>query len=77
MFQWRWASENIHIRDVKIFFEVKNPQNREEDVQAAQKPLALTGKKPAGLFYIGVDPGKEPLSWHLRPSEIDELVRRE
>jgi hypothetical protein len=75
MFQWRWASENIHIRDVKIFFEVKNPQNREEDVQAAQKPLALTGKKPAGLFYIGVDPGKEPLSWHLRPSEISELEK--
>jgi hypothetical protein len=75
MFQWRWASKNISIRDVKIFFEVKNPQNREEGVQAAQKPQALTGKTPAGLFYIGVDPGKEPLSWHLRPSEISELKK--
>jgi hypothetical protein len=75
MFERRWALEHINIRDVKIFFEVQDPANREEHVQAAQKTQALAGKKPAGPFYIGIDPGKEPLSWHLRPSEIDELKK--
>jgi hypothetical protein len=55
---------------------VEDPANREEHVQAGQKTQALVGKKPAGRFYIGVDPGKEPLSWHLRPSEIDELKKQ-
>jgi hypothetical protein len=73
MSQRRWALENVNIRDVKIFFEVKDPENREEHVGARQKKQALAGKKPAGPFYIGVDPGKEPLSWHLRPVEIIEL----
>jgi predicted acylesterase/phospholipase RssA len=73
MSQRRWALENVNIRDVKIFFEVKDPENREEHVGARQKKQALAGKKPAGPFYIGVDPGKEPLSWHLRPVEINEL----
>jgi len=76
MFQARWALQHVNIRDVKIFFEVKDPANREEHVQAGQKTQALAGKKPAGRFYIGVDPGKEPLSWHLRPSEIDELKKQ-
>jgi hypothetical protein len=76
MFQARWAPQHVNIRDVKIFFEVEDPANREEHVQAGQKTQALTGKKPAGRFYIGVDPGKEPLSWHLRPSEIDELKKQ-
>ena len=75
MFQARWALQHVNIRDVKIFFEVEDPANREEHVQAGQKTQALAGKKPAGRFYIGIDPGKEPLSWHLRPSEIDELKK--
>jgi hypothetical protein len=76
MFQARWALQHVNIRDVKIFFEVEDPVNREEHVQAGQKTQALAGKKPAGRFYIGVDPGKEPLSWHLRQSEIDELKKQ-
>jgi hypothetical protein len=76
MFQARWALQQVNIRDVKIFFEVEDPANREEHVQSGQKTQALAGKKPAGRFYIGVDPGKEPLSWHLRPSEIDELKKQ-
>src|SRR6266516_2672443 len=76
MFQARWAWQGVNIRDVKIFFEVEDPANREEHVQANQKTQALVGKKPAGRFYIGVDPGKEPLSWHLRPSEIEELKKQ-
>jgi len=75
MFERRWALEHVNIRDVKIFFEVENPANREEHVQAGRRTQALAGKKRAGPFYIGVDPGKEPLSWHLRPSEIDELKK--
>ena len=75
MFQRRWALENINVRDVNIFFEVKNPDNREENVSRGQKAQALAGKKPAGRFYIGIDPGKEPLSWHLRRSEINELAK--
>ena len=73
MFQRRWALEQVNIRDVKIFFEVEDPANREEHVQTGQKTQALVGKKAAGPFYIGIDPGKEPLSWHLRPIEIQEL----
>ena len=73
MFQARWALQHVNIRDVKIFFEVKDSANREEHVHADQKTRALVGKKPAGRFYIGIDPGKEPLSWHLRRSEIAEL----
>jgi len=76
MFQARWAWQGVNIRDVKIFFEVEDPANREEHVQANQKTQALVGKKPAGRFYIGLDPGKEPLSWHLRPSEIEELKKQ-
>src|SRR5438874_11892307 len=73
MFQARWALQHVNIRDVKIFFEVEDPANREEHVQAGRQTKALAGKKPASRFYIGIDPGKEPLSWHWRPSEIDEL----
>jgi hypothetical protein len=76
MSQARWAQQHVNIQDVKIFFEVEDPANREEHVQAGQKTQALAGKKAAGRFYIGVDPGKEPLSWHLRPSEIDELKKQ-
>jgi hypothetical protein len=65
--------EDVNVQDVKIFFEVKNPENREEDVPANQKAQALAGKKPAGRFYVGLDPGKQPLSWHLRPVEVTEL----
>jgi len=75
MFQWRWKLEHINIQDVKIFFDVKRPENREEDVPISQKTHALAGKQPAGRFYIGVDPGKEPLSWHLRPVEVNELAK--
>jgi hypothetical protein len=75
MFQRRWALENINVRDVNIFFEVKSPENREEHVSDSQKAQALAGKKPAGRFYIGIDPGEEPLSWHLRQSEINELAK--
>jgi hypothetical protein len=76
MSQARWSLQHVNIRDVKIFFEVEDPANREEHVQAGQKTQALAGKKPSGRFYMGVDPGKEPLSWHLRPSEIDELKKQ-
>jgi hypothetical protein len=75
MCQKRWALEHVNIRDVKIFFEVEDPANREEHVQIGRRSQALAGKKPVGPFYIGIDPGKEPLSWHLRPIEIDELKK--
>lgn len=75
MFQKRWALENVNIHDAKIFFEVNNPSNRDEAVPAEQKAQALAGKQPAGPFYTGIDPGKEPLSWHLRPVEINELKK--
>ena len=75
MFQRRWQLQNVDIRDVRIFFEVQEPENREEGVSSAQVAKAMIGKKRAGRFYIGVDPGKEPLSWHLRPNEIKELAK--
>src|SRR5207249_11954556 len=76
MLQARWAWQGINIRDVKIFFEVEDAAKREEHVQASQKTQALGGKKPAGRHYIGLDPGKEPLSWHLRPGEVEELTQQ-
>jgi hypothetical protein len=75
MFQRRWQLQNVNVRDVRIFFEVQDPENREESVNPTQLVKAMAGKKPAGWFYIGVDPGKEPLSWHLRPSEMKELAK--
>ena len=76
MFQSRWKQAQVNICDVKIFFEVNQPTNREEHVQAGQKTQALVGKERAGPFYIGIDPGREPLSWHLRPVEIAELEKK-
>ena len=76
MFQSRWKQAQVNICDVKIFFEVNRPTNREEHVQAGQKTQALVGKERAGPFYIGIDPGREPLSWHLRPVEIAELEKK-
>jgi hypothetical protein len=28
-----------------------------------------------GKYYVGVNPGKEPLSWHLRSVEANELAK--
>ena len=75
MFQARWALQQVNIRDVKIFFEVEDPANGKNMFRLVRRQT-LAGKKPAGRFYIGVDPGKEPLSWHLRPSEINELKKQ-
>jgi hypothetical protein len=71
MFERRWALEKVNIQDVKIFFEVTNPENRDPSAKQDQNAQGL---KKNG-FYVGVDPGKEPLSWHLRLSEINELKK--
>jgi len=57
MLEKRWALEDINISDVRIFFDVKNEQNRDSGA------------------YVGVSTWKQPLSWHLRPSEIAEVKK--
>jgi hypothetical protein len=62
LFRARWAREtghSVNIVPVRFYYDF--------DRELGSQPI-----KPGGLF-VGPDPYRQPLSWHLRPCEKEDI----
>ncbi|WP_395744488.1 patatin-like phospholipase family protein [Prosthecobacter sp.] len=65
MLTQRWAGRDVEITHVKIFYPIARVKENEKEVEKKKKDL-LPG-------HVGVDPKVQPLSWHLREEEKQDL----